>query len=209
MPLDDFLPDYDANEVHSTLIAAPPEDVIAAARALTARDVPLLGARRAMWPLPARPPRLPRRPAGDAGRDRRTPAEVARERGAAGDFRAVAGDAPLVDGFTRAGFFVLAEEPDELVFGVVGRFWTLDGGIERIAASDFVTFAEPGFAKAVFNFPVREVAGGTLLTTETRIKGTDERARRSFRRYWRVVMPGSALIRRAWLRAIRKRAERG
>jgi hypothetical protein len=47
-----------------------------------------------------------------------------------------------------------------------------------------------------------------MLTTETRIQGTDERARRSFRRYWRLVMPGSAAIRRAWLRAIRKRAER-
>ena len=58
------------------------------------------------------------------------------------------------------------------------------------------------------NFHVRAVDGGTLLTTETRIKGTDEEARRRFRRYWRVVMPGSALIRRAWLRAIRRRAER-
>ena len=59
------------------------------------------------------------------------------------------------------------------------------------------------------NFHVREVDGGTLLTTETRIRGTDDSATRTFRRYWRVVMPGSAAIRRAWLRAIRKRAERG
>ena len=94
------------------------------------------------------------------------------------------------------------------LLGVVGRFWTPDGGIQRIAADEFVTFAEPGFAKAVFNFHAREVAGGTVLTTETRIQGTDERARRTFLRYWRVVMPGSAAIRRAWLRAIRKRAER-
>ena len=33
-------------------------------------------------------------------------------------------------------------------------------------------------------------------------------ARRSFRRYWRVIYPGSAAIRLAWLRAIRRRAER-
>lgn len=184
MPLDDFLPDYDANEVHSTRIAARPEEVLAAARAVTPREVPLVTALMAVRTMPAR--LLRRAPA--AGRRM---------------------DAPLLDGFGRGGFFVLAERADELVFGVVGRFWTLDGGIERIAADDFVAFAKPGFAKAVFNFHVREVAGGTVLTTETRIKGTDERARRTFRRYWRIVMPGSAAIRRAWLRAIRKRAERG
>jgi len=185
MPLDEFLPDYDANEVHSTRIAAPTADVIAAARSLTARDVPLMTGLMAMRRLPARLARRSKHPR------RRSP------------------ETPLLDGFTRAGFFVLAERPDELVLGVVGRFWNLDSGVEEIAPSDFVTFAEPGFAKAVINFHVREVAGGTVLTTETRIKGTDEAARRKFLRYWRIVMPGSALIRRAWLRAIRKRAERG
>jgi hypothetical protein len=183
VPLDEFLPDFDANEVHSTRIAAPPSTVMAAARTLTARDVPLMIALMAVRRLPA----------------------VLLRRSKTRRRRAL--DGPLLDGFTRGGFFVLAERPDELVFGVVGRFWTLDGGVERVAAGDFVTFAEPGFAKAVFNFHVREVAGGTVLTTETRIKGTDERARRTFRRYWRLVMPGSAAIRRAWLRAIRKRAE--
>lgn len=192
MPLDEFLPDYDANEVHSTRVSAPPDRVLAATRAATARDVPLLVALMAVRRLPADLLRRLRSGGGGAHSTRRPPLDV-----------------PLVQGLTRGGFFVLADRPDELVFGVVGRFWTLDGGIERVAASDFVAFREPGFAKAVFNFHVREVAGGTLLTTETRIQGTDERARRTFRRYWRVVMPGSALIRRAWLRAIRKRAERG
>ncbi|MCA1563325.1 MAG: hypothetical protein LC804_24755 [Acidobacteria bacterium] len=44
------------------------------------------------------------------------------------------------------------------------------------------------------------------LSTETRIWATDESARRRFGMYWRVIYPGSALIRRMWLRAIRKRA---
>jgi hypothetical protein len=77
-----------------------------------------------------------------------------------------------------------------------------------VSVGDFVTFGEPGFAKGVVNFHVQAVAGGTLLTTETRVGCTDEESRRKFRRYWRLVMPGSAAIRRAWLRAIRKRAER-
>jgi len=49
--------------------------------------------------------------------------------------------------------------------------------------------------------------GGSLLSTETRVFATDAVARRRFAVYWRVIYPGSALIRRMWLRAIRLRAE--
>jgi hypothetical protein len=184
VPLDEFLPGYEVNEVHSARIAAPPDTVIAAVRALTPHEVRLVGALMAVRTLPAMVRR--RRP-------RR------RHRGL---------DEPLLDGLLRRGFAMLAERPDELVLGAIGRFWTADGGILRVSGDEFVTFSEPGFAKAVVNFHLRESGGSTLLTTETRIRGTDDAARRAFRRYWRLVMPGSALIRRAWLRAIRKRAER-
>jgi hypothetical protein len=185
MPLDEFLPDYDVNEVHSTRVAAPPEAVLAAVRAVTSREIPLLVLLMALRRLPAA-----------MRRRRSSPAR-----------RAL--DAPLLDQFRRGGFLVLADGSDELVVAVVGRFWTADGGIHRLAPAEFAAFDEPGFAKAVVNFHASAVPGGSLLTTETRIKATDEAARRSFRRYWRLVMPGSAAIRRAWLRAIRKRAERG
>jgi hypothetical protein len=181
--LDEFLPAYDFNEVHSARVAAPPGHVLAAARAVTAREVPLLVVLMAL---------------------RRLPAAVRRRRLALA-FRSL--DRPLLTGLTHGGFVTLADRPDELVFGVIGRFWTADGGVLPVSAEGFGAFEEPGFAKAVVNFHVREVAGGTLLSTETRIRGTDEAAKRTFRRYWRVVMPGSAAIRRAWLRAIKKRAE--
>lgn len=184
MALDEFLPDYDFNEVHSTFVAASPEDVLAAARALTSREVRLLIALMSLRGLPA------------AIRDRRRWAPVQ-------DVL----DTPVLDHFTRAGFVVLADGPDELVVGGVGRFWTADGGIRRLSAAEFIAFDEPGFAKSALNFHTHAVSGGTVLTTETRIKATDDAARRSFGRYWRVVMPGSAAIRRAWLRAIRRRAE--
>ena len=185
MALDEFLPDHDANEMHSICVTAPPERVLAAVRELTAREVPLLVVLMALRTLPAvllrrRPLRLRR------------------------DLRR-----PILGQAVRGGFVMLAERPDELVLGVVGRFWTSDGGLVPIDPADFAAFEAPGFAKAVMNFRARAVDGGTLLTTETRIRGTDEEARRRFRRYWRVVMPGSALIRRAWLRAARRRAERG
>jgi hypothetical protein len=181
VPLDEFLPDYDVNEVHSTRVAAPPEAVFAAVRALTTRDVPLARALMAVRSLPGRL----------RGR-RRSPG------------------APILEQFVRGGFVVLAERPDELVLGGVGRFWQPSATVRRISAEEFAAFDEPGWARTAFNFETRaEPGGGTLLTTETRIQGTDAAARRSFRRYWRVIGPGSAAIRRAWLRAIRLRAERG
>ena len=51
------------------------------------------------------------------------------------------------------------------------------------------------------------VAGGCVLSTETRVQAVDDAARRAFRRYWRVVGPFSGLIRRRWLRAARPLAD--
>jgi hypothetical protein len=181
VPLDEFLPDYDVNEVHSTRVAAPPDAVMAALRSLTASEVPLLVGLMAVRSLPA----LLR------GRRRRRPSGT------------------ILEGFVRGGFVALAERPHELVVGAVGRFWLASAEVRHVSAADFAGFSEPGYAKAAFNMQAEAApGGGTLLTTETRIQATDDHARRSFRRYWRVIYPGSAAIRRAWLRAIRRRAER-
>jgi hypothetical protein len=179
VPLDEFLPDYDVNEVHSIRVAAPPNAVMAAVRSLTAREVPLLVALMAVRSLPARLRGRRRRPSGT-----------------------------ILDGFLRGGFVALAERPHELVVGAVGRFWLASAEVRRVSAGEFTAFSEPGYAKAAFNMHAAPApGGGTLLTTETRIQATDDEARRSFRRYWRVIYPGSAAIRLAWLRAIRRRAE--
>ena len=66
----------------------------------------------------------------------------------------------------------------------------------------------PGFATAAMNFAIEpDPAGGSELTTETRVYATDSGAARRFAAYWRVIYPGSALIRYRWLRAIGQRAE--
>ena len=116
--------------------------------------------------------------------------------------------APVLGQMERGGFVLLAERPDEVVLGIAGRFWELGSGVRPVSAAEFAQFAEPGCARAAINFRVEPAGRGCRLTTETRIEGTDDNARRSFGRYWRVVHPGSALIRREWLRAIRRRAER-
>jgi hypothetical protein len=122
--------------------------------------------------------------------------------------RRLSGSRTILTQFERAGFVWLRDGPDGLIAGGVGRFWTPSGGLRRLQASEFTAFDEPGYAKAVFSFEVEPRGDRTLLTTETRVLATDERARRSFKRYWRLIRPGSAAIRIAWLRAIRRRAER-
>jgi hypothetical protein len=180
VPLDEFLPDYDANEIHSTRVAAPPEAAMAAVRSLTAREVPVLVALMALRSLPAR--LRGRRPRPREG--------------------------TILENFLRGGFVTLADRPDELVVGAVGRFWLASAEVRRVSADEFGAFREPGYAKAAFNMHAQPApGGGTLLTTETRIQATDDAARRSFGRYWRLIHPGSAVIRLAWLRAIRRRAE--
>jgi hypothetical protein len=66
-----------------------------------------------------------------------------------------------------------------------------------------VSFDEPGWAKMIANFHAAE----GLLSTTTRVRLTDARSRRAFRRYWLVVRPFSGLIRRRWLAAIARRAK--
>ena len=50
-------------------------------------------------------------------------------------------------------------------------------------------------------------AGRTRVTIETRVAATDIASRRTFAAYWRLIDPGSALLRRMWLQAIKRRAE--
>ncbi len=71
----------------------------------------------------------------------------------------------------------------------------------------FVT-TTPGFAPAVMNFRIEDAGpAACTLTTETRVYVTDPSTRRRFALYWRVIYPGSALIRHMWLRAVAHRAE--
>jgi hypothetical protein len=101
------------------------------------------------------------------------------------------------------GFQRVAEDPGrELVVGGVGRPWIPTARLRRDA--DVRTFAEPGYAKMALNVTY----DGRTLATETRVQLTDPRSRRRFKLYWLIVGPFSALIRRIWLRAIARRAQR-
>jgi hypothetical protein len=181
--LDNALPDYDVHERHARYVAAPPERVDEAVRAVTIGDMPLA---RLLFSIRAIPARLTRR----TGRPQPL-------------------DVPLLEEALRRGFGVLGEERgDELVVGMIGQPWKLVVGETRRfqGPEEFVAFAEPGFVKAAMNFRFEHDGSGTRLTTETRVLAMDPDTRRRFRRYWLVIRPGSGLTRRSWLRAAERHA---
>jgi hypothetical protein len=98
------------------------------------------------------------------------------------------GNDPIIDVAERSGFTRLSERsPHEIVLG---------------------TLLAP-HVKATINFLVAPgVDGTTHLATETRVFAENPRTARLFAVYWRLIYPGSALIRVMWLRAIRARALR-
>lgn len=115
-----------------------------------------------------------------------------------------------LDGMLKWGFVLLAEEPSqEFVFGLVGRFWSPFPEIQAIQPEAFIEFNQPGVAKAAGNLAFIPLEGGrgVRVSTETRIYCTCEESRRRFRRYWRLIGPFSGLIRKEWLRLIKRRAE--
>jgi hypothetical protein len=182
--LDRFLPGYRHNEVHETVIAASPERVLQAVEELTVKEMPLTVILMGLRTLPAR---LLGRPVQARGAER-----------------------PVLEVARRGGFLLLSREPREVVLGVVGQFWKLAADVVRLSSpEEFLAFSGEGYAKAAVNFSLHEEGGGRVrLRTETRILPLGKAAARRFGLYWFFVHPGSAVIRRAWLRAIRRRAER-
>jgi hypothetical protein len=117
-----------------------------------------------------------------------------------------AGRESLIDVATHSTFALLADEPPrEIVIGTVIR--APSGWRGRPTAELFRSPPAPGFTLAAMNFRVLpDAGGGSLVTTETRVFANAAGARARFAAYWRVIYPGSALIRRMWLRAVERRA---
>lgn len=180
--LDRWLPEYRHNEVHETVIAAPLEEVRRAVRGVRGREIPYA---RPLFFLRALPARLLGRPFPDRDHDR-----------------------PILDVALANGFILLSNEPDAVVLGVVGRFWKLSSAIVRLAGpQEFLEFQEEGYAKAAMDFTLIPLEDGRVrVRTETRILPLGPEAARRFGLYWSIVHPGSATLRRMWLRAIRRRA---
>jgi hypothetical protein len=102
-----------------------------------------------------------------------------------------------------------SEPPSAVVFGGVLQAWRLTGGEQppELDAEGVREFAEPGWVKVAMDFRLTPAVGGTHLTSETRVRATDDATRRRFDRYWLVVRPGSSAIRWEVLAAVAIKAE--
>ena len=179
--LDEFVPVWQFGERHTIGIAAPPARVFEAIRNVRASEISLFNA--LTWI----------RRGG-----RKTPSGILN----AGD------STPLLDVATRSGFIYLADDsPREIVIGTV--VIAPPGARGSLTPQTFKTALAPGFAVAAMNFVVTpDGPNASLVSTETRVFANSVAARRGFARYWRMIYPGSALIRRMWLRAVQRRATR-
>jgi hypothetical protein len=187
MKIDEFLPRYDFNEVHQVTVDASPGETFAAVKDLLPSDLsPLVYLMLNLRDLPAK-----------------LVGKTAQAR---------AGDKTFLAQLYDEGFIPLAEVKDkEIVFGLIGQFWKLTGG-EGVKVTDpgaFIDFDSGAYAKVAANLLVQPAGKQTTLSTETRIWAPDEAVRKKFAFYWRLISLGSGWIRVMWLKAIKRRAERG
>jgi hypothetical protein len=178
MLIDSFAPNADAVETHSIVISASPESVH---RALWIADlggsliIKLLLGLRSLPEFVLHGSRLPR--------DRKITLQT----------------------IINSGFGILADQPEEIVLGVTGKFWRPTGNLLPFDHASFAAAVPSGAARAVWNFTMKgDGSGGTILSTETRVICGDSASRRKFRMYWFFVRPFSGFIRLLMLRAVKR-----
>ena len=179
--LDRFMPDYEVREQHDVHVLAPAAVTYRAALALNIYDSPLI---RAIC------------------RGRELMLRSAHR-------NAPPIDTSFVEQMIALGWGVLAEEQGrEIVLGAITKAWEPNPRFEPIPAVSFASFSHPKSVKIAWSVSVEALSDGeSIFRTETRVQPTDADARRRFRRYWAVVLPGVRLIRREALRLVKAAAE--
>ena len=180
--LDEWMPRWQVDERHTIEIAAPPERVFASIHAVRADEILLFRTLVAIRRCGAPGPESILNP----------PEEL-----------------PLLDVATRTSFILLTDDaPREIVVGTVIAAPREARATGKLEPDLFRKNLRPGVALATMNFLVApNGSAGSIVTTETRIYANTPAVLRRFGVYWRIIHPGSDLIRRMWLRAIAQRAE--
>jgi hypothetical protein len=178
MELDRLLPRYQFGEHHEIEIDAPPDRVYPAVRAVTAREIRLF--RLLTW---IRSPRF--------------------QKGGPETILSPGAERPILDVALGSTFVLLHEETGhEIVVGTI----VCCGPRRPVRTAEEFWAAKGSVARAVMSFHLEASGDATRLVTQTRVHASDAAAERRFAVYWRIIYPGSALIRVMWLRAIRERA---
>jgi hypothetical protein len=180
--IDDWMPHWQVGERHSLHMAASPDKVFAAIHAVRADEIFLFRTLIAI------------RRCGQSGPESIMNAPE---------------EKPLLDVATQTTFVLLEEEaPRELVLGTVVAAPRDGRSSGHLTPGLFRKSLRPGVVLATMNFLVLpHHDGGSTVSTETRIYANSPSALRQFGVYWRLIHPGSDIIRRMWLRAIKLRAE--
>jgi hypothetical protein len=108
----------------------------------------------------------------------------------------------MVSTAARPGFQVLIDDPPhEVAVGAIGQVWKPSIPFRHVAdAVAYAEMADPGWVKVAWALRVLPRGDRDVrLEIEVRVDTTDDEAWHAFRRYWRVIGPGSHLIRRSLL----------
>ncbi|MGE5411939.1 MAG: hypothetical protein ACM3MI_13340 [Clostridiales bacterium] len=191
--IDTLMPEYDFNEVHSIEINASIQSILTAIKELKANELSwifhLLIAMR----------ELPEKLFGN-------------------DFINKSffdGQQSMLEKMKTGGFIELGEVANReivlglLIPGTIGKFWKRAPKVKVVSNTyqDFILFNSPDFSKVTLNFLI-DRKETTVLKTETRILPLSPKAYKNFKIYWSIIHIGSAWIRRIWLKAIKRHAER-
>jgi hypothetical protein len=180
--LDEWMPRWQVGERHVLKIAASPAKVFAAIHDVRADEILLFRTLTAI------------RRCGSTGPESILNAPE---------------EKPLLDVATQTTFILLDDmAPRELVIGTVVAAPRRVRASGRLEPDLFRKTLPSGVVLATMNFLVTPSEdGGSTVATETRVFANSPAGVRRFGIYWRLIHPGSDLIRRMWLRAIALRAE--
>ena len=188
--IDYFMSEYQFYEYHEMLVNSPAETVSKAMKEVAFTDIPV-----ATWLMRIRVLASGRSVKSTLKNSESTQGLLSQ---------------PIVKFLSQpgTGFLVLDDQnPNEYVGGMVGKPWSNDTPPIISGPDEFNSFHSTGNIKVAFNIRVVDMKNGlSRLSSETRIVCIDVSARRLFSIYWRIIYPGSAIIRRVWLNAIAERA---
>lgn len=175
---DEFMPEYQFRERHAVRVHARPEAVMQALGQSTFGDMKSLGTLLKI-----------------RGAVLRHPAQ------GFGDLR----DKRILDAFSEAGYLFDRSEGEIAILGA----WNVQKQRRPDVRTprEFADCREPGTVKMAYAFQVADAGDGwSTISTETRVLAL-EGVSNGMARYWRLIVPGSGLLRLQWLDGIKRRAE--
>jgi hypothetical protein len=176
--LDEIMPEYRFSEKHSTRVHARPEQVMEGIRQATFRDMTSLVTLMRIRGAVLRTPKSNL----DKIQDKR-----------------------ILDSFSEAGYIPGGGEREIAMFGAWNAKKQRRPAVRTL--QEFADCREQGVVKMAFDFAVEEAGDGwSTITAETRVAIPGD-AGHGMATYWRLIVPGSGLLRLQWLDGIKRRAE--